>query len=280
MAITSKTQLLTDIQTALKKHYNISPPSEKLSVIEAVIYGICREGTTRHAAEKVISDFKSEFFDWNEVRVSTIEELQVVFKHFPDSEARANRLRRFLRQLFEKTYSFNLDALIKKPQKEALKTLSEYEALSSDFVLAVVIRFALGGHAIPIDVPARRALGRLGVDEGAVDDATLRATLERAIPKTRGGEFIDLLEALVHDTCLEIAPQCPRCELRKMCPYPKLLAENPALPAKKATPTPATKVVKAKSESNSPPPLPPVEKTPSAPPKSAVPKTPKPKSSK
>ena len=40
----------------------------------------------------------------------------------PDPEPRAQRIRRFLRQLFEKTYGFNLEALTKKPLKESLKT--------------------------------------------------------------------------------------------------------------------------------------------------------------
>ena len=42
--------------------------------------------------------------------------------------------------------------------------------------------------------------------------------LERAVPKNRGVEFIDLIEELAHDTCVEGEPDCPRCELRKVCP--------------------------------------------------------------
>ncbi len=275
MATTSKTQLLTDVQTALKKRYKPVPHPEKLSILEATIYGICREGTTNVSALQAMADFKSDFFDWNEVRVSTIEELQVVLKNAPDSEVRANRLRRFLRQLFEKTYSFTLDALIKKPQKEAVKALSEYEAFHSDFVMATVIRLALGGHAIPIDGPARTALIRLGIDEGSVDDATLRGTLERAVPKTRGGEFLDLMESLVHDTCLPIEPECPRCELKKMCPTGIARIANPP-------PKPVSKVAEtAKPKVAAPPvaPLVPIAKA-TKPPKAPVVKTAPPKPTK
>ena len=38
------------------------------------------------------------------------------------------------------------------------------------------------------------------------------------MPKNRGGEFVDLIEDLAHDTCVEGEPDCPRCELRKICP--------------------------------------------------------------
>ena len=40
--------------------------------------------------------------------------------------------------------------------------------------------------------------------------------LERAVPKNRGVEFLDLIEELANDTCLLGAPDCPRCELRKL----------------------------------------------------------------
>ena len=43
--------------------------------------------------------------------------------------------------------------------------------------------------------------------------------LERAVPKNRGAEFLDLIEDLANDTCLAGEPECPRCELRKICPY-------------------------------------------------------------
>lgn len=218
MATPSKAQFLTEIHALLKKRYKLGPAVEKLSVLEAVVYGVCHEDTTREQANQALSRFKDDFFDWNEVRVSSLEEIQGVLAGMSEVEGRAFRIRRFLRQLFEKTYGFNLDLLIKKPQKESIKALEAYDALGSDYVLATVTRLALAGHAIPVDAPTTRALRRLGVADEAVDAPTLRGILERAVPKNRGNEFSDLIEELAHDTCVEGEPDCPRCELRKVCP--------------------------------------------------------------
>ena len=220
MATQSKAQFLNDVHTLLKKRYKPKPDRDagRLSVLEAVVYGICHEGTTREQANQALSRFKDGFFDWNEVRVSSLEEIQSALAGLPETEGRAMRIRRFLRQLFERTYGFTLEALAKKPLKESVKVLQDYEAIASDFVLATVIQQALGGHAIPVDGPTRRALGRLGVADPECDDAALRALLERAVPKNRGSEFVDLIEELAHDTCVEGVPDCPRCELRKTCP--------------------------------------------------------------
>jgi endonuclease-3 len=218
MASQNKAQFLNDVAALLKKRYKLEPPAGRMSVLEATLYGICHEGATREQANQALSRFKDDFFDWNEVRVSSLEEIQGVLAGLPEPEAKAHRVRRFLRQLFEKTYGFNLDALTKKPLKEATKALQEYETFSSDYVLATVIQQALGGHAIPIDAPLLRGLVRLGVSTAKADPATLRASLERAVPKNRGGEFVDLMEELTHDTCVEGTPDCPRCELKKICP--------------------------------------------------------------
>ena len=81
----------------------------------------------------------------------------------PDPEDRAYRIRRFLRQLFEKTYGFTLEPLTKKPLKESVKALQEYEAFASDYVLATVIQQALGRPRDPRrrpDPPRPRAAGR------------------------------------------------------------------------------------------------------------------------
>ena len=277
MATQSKAQYLTEVHNLLKRRYKPSPSAQKLSVFESVVYGICHEGATRAQAEAAMEAFRSGFFDWNEVRVSPVAEIQGVFEKLgiPDTEERAYRLRRFLRQLFEKAYSFNLEPLLKKPQKDATKSLQEFEAFSSDFVLATVMRVGLGGHAIGIDRPTRRALERLGVAEPGQDDATLRGALERAVPKNRGIEFVDLIEDLAHDTCVEGVPDCPRCELRKICPSSRTRKPDPSTKAAAKAPQAASPSTAGKGSPT--PPAPPSAKgKPGASAKAAAPAKPAP----
>jgi endonuclease III len=219
MASQRKTQLLNSIHTLLKRRYKPKADrnASKLTVLTAVVYGICHEDTTREHANQALSRFNDEFFDWNEIRVSSVDEIQETLAGIPEPETRAQRIRRFLRQLFNRTYGFTLDALAKKPLKEALKVLRTYDAFQSDYVTATVIQHALGGHAIPVDKPGQRALKRLGITEPEVP--ALRAVLERAVPKNRGAEFLDLIEDLTNDTCIEGEPDCTRCELRKICTF-------------------------------------------------------------
>lgn len=239
MAAQSKAQFLNDVHTQLKRRYKPKPDraAGRMSILEAVVYGICHEDTTREQANQALSRFKDQFFDWNEVRVSPIAEVQETLVDIPDPQGRAQRIRRFLRQLFAKTYGFNLEPLTKKPLKEALKVLQGYEAFTSDYVTATVVQQALGGHAIPVDDSTRRALDRLGISEP--DVPTLRSVLERAVPKNRGAEFLELLEELAHDTCVPGTPDCPRCELRKLCPYAQARKHETTAAARSAAAKPA-----------------------------------------
>ena len=47
--------------------------------------------------------------------------------------------------------------------------------------------------------PRTASWSALGISES--DVPALRAILERAVPKNRGGEFLDLIEELANDAC-------------------------------------------------------------------------------
>ncbi len=71
------------------------------------------------------------------------------------------------------------------------------------------------------------------------------------MPKNRGAEFIELIAELDHDTCVEGTPDCPRCELRKICPTAQIRPEH-AHPGTSAT----SKNARSKEQKPAPAPAP------------------------
>src|SRR5207249_6944207 len=141
-------------------------------------------------------------------RVSSTRELEEAFVGFPEPEARAQRLIDFLQEVFETTFSFDLDPLHKKGLKQAAKQLARYQA-ANDYAVAWVIQQSLGGHAIPLDPPSLRVLRRLGLTDVDHDDLeALRASVEHHIPKARGPLFNDMLSALADEVCFDDEPNC------------------------------------------------------------------------
>jgi len=149
------------------------------------------------------------YFDWNEVRVSTIRELQEIFRNAPNPAGNASRLKDTLQSIFESQYSFDLDHLKKQNLGKAVSMLEAYRG-ATQFTVAYVTQTSLGGHAIP--------LGEGGLDVmyivAAIDDKEraegIVPGLERAIPKSKGVEFGSLL----HHIAAELAASPTSTKLR------------------------------------------------------------------
>lgn len=213
---TSKQRIVAQIFATLAK--GKQPVHEARPVLEDFVYGLCREGTTRELADRAYRNLQEKFFDWNEVRVSSVRELAEVMAGLPHPEGRAQRVIDFLQEVFETTFSFDLEPLQKKGVKLAAKQLSRYQA-ANDYAVSLVVQNSLGGHAIPLDEPSMRALRRLGLLDGdAADMEALRASIEHQVPKARAALFNDLLSILADDHCHENEPRCGACPLAKDCP--------------------------------------------------------------
>jgi endonuclease-3 len=214
--ITNKQRLLNELFSALKKSYEAGEP-EARPVLEQFIYGLCRENATREQADRAFRNLRDRFFDWNEIRVSSVRELEEALSDLPDADVRAQRLINFLQEVFETTFSFDLEPLHKKGLKQAAKQLARYQA-ANDYVVAWVVQQSLGGHAIPLDAATLRAGRRLGLVEGNQEDPeVVRASLEHLVPKARGPLFGELISHVAAEWCWEDEPQCGSCPLVGDC---------------------------------------------------------------
>ncbi len=213
---TNKQRVLNQVFGTLRKRYQSEDPEQR-PVLEQFVYAVLREGATREQADRAYQNLQQRFFDWNEIRVSSPHEVEEALAELPCAEARAQRLISLLQEVFETTFSFDLEPLQKKGVKQAAKHLSRYQA-ASDFTAAWIVQQSLGGHAIPVDEPTRRVVQRLGlVDAGQDDPESLRSTLEHLVPKARGQVFGELVSALADELCHEEEPQCSACPMCGEC---------------------------------------------------------------
>src|ERR1700730_18315342 len=72
---TNKQRVLTHLFTSLKKRYGGADP-EPRPVLEQLLYAILREGTTRELADQAFGLLRERFYDWNEIRVSSVREIE------------------------------------------------------------------------------------------------------------------------------------------------------------------------------------------------------------
>lgn len=296
MASKNRAALITKVLKVVKKHYKpVAPPKER-TLLENLLFACCLENSPHEAAERVFQSLTTDYFDWNEVRVSTIRELTEALKTLNDPAESSTRLKRVLQSVFETHYSFDLEPLKKQNIGVAVKTIEKYNG-STPFIVAYVTQQSLGGHSIPVNSGLLESMRIVGVVTDAEAAKGAVPGLERTVPKSKGAETGSLLHQLgvemnrspygptIRKLLLEIEPDCkdnlpkrPKADEPAPAPVAKAPAAKAPAPAaappapkaadakkpvaKKADETPAPKPAAAKK---------PVKKVPAKPSKSAPP---------
>jgi endonuclease III len=195
MATPNRANLINRVLKVVRKHYKPVPPAKDRTLFEHLAYACLVENSPHELAEQVFKSLKADYFDWNEVRVSTIRELTEVTKPLVDPPQAAARLKQTLHSVFEGVYQFDLETLKKQNIGQSSKQLQKLKG-STPFVVAYVTQSALGGHSIPVNNGLLIAMHVIGV----ISDSELKVGavpgLERVVPKTKGAEVGSLLHQL------------------------------------------------------------------------------------
>jgi endonuclease-3 len=244
--------LITKIHKVLKKHFEpVSPPADR-PVLEHLLYACCLENAKFDHVDEVFAKLEQNYFDWNEVRVTTVAELAEVMALLPDAADAARRLKRALQSVFEGHYSFDLEFLKKQNLGKAIEHVEKFNGVSS-FAVAYLTQHAFSGHSIPLSAAVYELLQLLGVITEAEAAKQRVPGLERAIPKNKGVEFGSLLHQLGVDYAA--TPHSPRVRTILLEITPDAKERLPRRTTKKdAEPAPAPPEPKHRAPSAAPPP--------------------------
>lgn len=192
MTAKNRAGLITKLQSSLKKHYKPAPAAPGRPLLEHILYAALLEDAPAELADEGFAMCEQEFFDWNEVRVTSVTELAEVLSRFPSPATTAARLKRVLQNVFEGFYNFDLDHLKKENLSKAVAKFETMNGLTP-FVLAYLTQHGLGGHAIPVSSAAMQIMLKAGIVSEAEAATGKVPGLERAIPKSKAIEFSSML---------------------------------------------------------------------------------------
>jgi endonuclease-3 len=243
MSTSNRASLLNKIHRILRKTYKHTPPKGEQPLLESLLFACCLENARHDVAREAYDKLRGSFFDWNEIRVSTVKELAEVLAALPEPAESAARLKGILQSVFESDYSFDLEQLKKQNIGAAVKRLQKLQG-ASPFNVAYATQTALGGHSIPLDRGTFGALVVLGVVSESEAQARVVPGLERAIPKSKGQEF----GALVHELGADFFanPFSPSLRELLVSIAPDAKDRFPKRTSKKPPPQPAPSEVPAK----------------------------------
>jgi len=253
-----KQTIVKKLVTEMKKKYGGRLPKENRPVLETLLFSACLEDVSHEDAEAAYERVLSTFFDLNEVRVSSVTQIQDSMGDVDDSDWKAMRLRDALQYTFETYFEFDLEQLKRKTLDAALKELEEVTHLTS-FMRHYTVQHALGAHVLPIDTKINELLVWLGLAEADSTPEQSADDLKSAVKKADGPLLCYLLKCTATDPKLrwafeegpdleeELDPFEAASRLAALIKNPKPKAKkSPAKPAASAKKT-AKKATKSKA---------------------------------
>lgn len=246
MTTPNRAATLNKTHKVLKRTYKYAPTKGDLPLLESLLFACCLENARYDAAVEAFAKLRAAFFDWNEIRVSTVKELAEVMSQLPDSAGAAARVKGVLQSVFETDYSFDLEQLKKQNIGVAVKRLQKLQG-ATPFNVAYLTQHGLGGHSIPVDKGTLGALYVLGVISEDEAQAAVVPGMERAIPKSKGLEFGALLHELGAEFFANPFSQSLRDLLLSIAPDAKERFPKRA-PKKPPEPVPAPAAAKGEHE--------------------------------
>ena len=197
MAPTKRADIIKRTHKMLARHYKPVNPTER-SVFEQLLYAVCLEDSRFEAADECFARLQESYYDWNEVRVTTVRELSEIMRGLHDPVRAATLVKQTLHSVFEAIYNFDLEAARKQNLGVTIKQLGHYRG-TTPFSVSYVVQNCLGGHSIPVSEKGLVIMYALGIIDEKERNSQSVPGLERAISKNKGIEFGSILQQLAAD---------------------------------------------------------------------------------
>ena len=198
MSTTNRAGLYKKTFRVLKKHYKPVIPVADRSLLEHLLYACCLENSQPETADEAYAKIQQNYFDWNEIRVTSVSELSETLNSLTDPVEAATRLKQVLQVVFETYYAFDIEHLKKQNLGKTVKELNKYQG-TTDFSVDYITQNGLAGHSIATNRGTIKALVVLGIVSETEAKKRRLPGMERAIAKPKGIEFGSLLHQLGTD---------------------------------------------------------------------------------
>jgi endonuclease-3 len=184
--------------TVLKKKYGGALPRHDRPVLETILFAALLENSSDAEAEAAFEKLHSAFHDLNEVRVSSVSEIELVLDGIAQPEWKALRIRELLQYTFERYYRFDLDELRRKTHDLAEKELGKIRHLTP-FIHQYFLQHCLDAHVVPVDDNSRDVLVWLGLVEPDATSVAASEEIKSAVRKQEAPLFCHLVRCVAAD---------------------------------------------------------------------------------
>ncbi len=206
------------VHCLLLQVYGLPDWRPQLDPVSQLVSTILSQNTNDKNRDLAFARLRQRYTTWEEVRDADPAEVINAIRPAGLANQKGPRIQEALRTLTQERGELDLNFLADWPIDAAKEWLSSLNGVGPK-TAAIVLLFALGKPAFPVDTHIHRVTKRLGLIGPNVSREKAHAVLEALLPPEDYLAFH--LNVIRHgrEICVSRRPRCPLCSLRPLCTY-------------------------------------------------------------
>jgi endonuclease-3 len=206
------------IHARLARRFGELAPPRTVDPLDELILTVLSQHTSDLNAERAFADLRAAFpGGWEEVVRAPSERVADAIRTGGLANTKAPRIQEILREVRRREDAFDLTSLASMTDGAARDYLTSLPGIGPK-TAAVVLSFALGRDALPVDTHVHRVSRRLGLIPPKTSAERADRLLHALVPDGMRTSLHVALIRLGREICRAPLPRCPVCPLNDVCP--------------------------------------------------------------
>ncbi len=191
---------------------------QPIDPVDELINTILSQNTNDLNRDKAYRSLRSVYSTWEQVRDAPIKKIIEAIRPAGLANQKGPRIQKVLQRITAERGSINIDFLRDLPVDQSKGWLTSLDGVGPK-TASIVLLFALGKPAFPVDTHIHRVTGRLGLLPPKTSADQAHEILEALVPQEWYHPFH--LNVIQHGrkVCKAQRPLCEECVLQKYCVY-------------------------------------------------------------
>ncbi len=206
------------VHHCLLEFYGVPEWRDPLPALDELVSTILSQNTNDRNRDQAFLALRARYPTWEAVRDAPVEAVIEAIRPAGLANQKGPRIQEVLRQITLERGELDLTFLKAFSDQEALDWLMRFKGVGPK-TAAIVLQFALGKAAFPVDTHVYRVSGRIGLRPDKITVEEAHPYLAQAFaPEQYGPGHLNLIR-LGREICHARSPQCLVCPVQALCRF-------------------------------------------------------------